>query len=591
MWSMKVITLLLHCYGCLSAADWRPRFSSRNFQNVLQWDPVEPDVPGEEVRYTVQYWSDAKDQQHQTKLECQNITALSCDLTAETPSVFDVHYNAQVLANGRVYGRSYRFKPIAKTVLGQPILSVSSTVSSLLVDVTLPSGPSGISIADIFKNTKRQPFNPATLYTLTITHPKWAAQVNTSTTGQFVLNLKNNNTKYCGYVVYKPSFELGRPPSENTSFCETLPGNPWMLFPWFLVVAALLVVIAAISVACVCFYVSGGKEKSLPEILVSSGNIPPPVLQSPDKYLYISKPEICPKGDQIIYSTIQVKPNVVPVGSGGYSPQDFICQPLPGSSGSSMGMGLHSPTAGQQDTSAQSSDIYSAVGVHVPGEETEGFQQAANEDSGGTNLPRSSLPRKVSWDKGGTGPKLISHVAPPSPELDSQGSNSAGPLLLPTVRDVNGQLIFPALTFQSQSAAAGATLPPHPEGKLHLSDLIHSGEGGPSLSLSLHSLGGSEWSDSGYDQSTVNTPNSSFPPHDSPTQLLLPAFESGYKQNWMPAAPHGITREDSCEHGMTNLLWSWTDAKEEEEEEEEEEEGEERAREIFLGGWVVQIQD
>ena len=137
-------------------------------------------------------------------------------------------------------------------------------------------------------------------------------------------------------------------------------------------------------------------------------------MQSADKYLYISKPEICPKGDPpTVYSTILVQKNVVPAVSEGYSPQDFISQPLPGSSSSSsMGLALRSPSAGQQqDVSAQSSDIYSAVCVHAPGEETEGFPRAASEDSGGAHLSRSTLPRKASWDKDETSPKHIPYVA------------------------------------------------------------------------------------------------------------------------------------------------------------------------------------
>lgn len=46
-----------------------------------------------------------------------------------------------------------------------------------------------------------------------------------NTVGQFVINLKNNRTEYCGYVVYKPESEWGRSGSENASFCITLPGE------------------------------------------------------------------------------------------------------------------------------------------------------------------------------------------------------------------------------------------------------------------------------------------------------------------------------------------------------------------------------
>lgn len=50
-------------------------------------------------------------------------------------------------------------------------------------------------------------------------------QVNESTTGRFVINLKNNHTEYCGHVVYKPGSYWGRTESENASFCVTLPGE------------------------------------------------------------------------------------------------------------------------------------------------------------------------------------------------------------------------------------------------------------------------------------------------------------------------------------------------------------------------------
>lgn len=59
------------------------------------------------------FYSDATEQPYQIKQECQNITALSCNLTAETPSVHDIHYQAKVFVNGRFHGRTNRFKPLA----------------------------------------------------------------------------------------------------------------------------------------------------------------------------------------------------------------------------------------------------------------------------------------------------------------------------------------------------------------------------------------------------------------------------------------------------------------------------------------------
>lgn len=57
-------------------------------------------------------YSDDSDQSYKIKDECQNITALYCDLTAETPFVYDVSYHAKVLVNGRTHGSTEtRFKP------------------------------------------------------------------------------------------------------------------------------------------------------------------------------------------------------------------------------------------------------------------------------------------------------------------------------------------------------------------------------------------------------------------------------------------------------------------------------------------------
>lgn len=50
---------------------------------------------------------------YQTKAECQNIPTLTCDLTAETPSIYSLHYLAQVLVDGQNYGYTTIFKPIA----------------------------------------------------------------------------------------------------------------------------------------------------------------------------------------------------------------------------------------------------------------------------------------------------------------------------------------------------------------------------------------------------------------------------------------------------------------------------------------------
>ncbi len=275
---------------------------------------------------------------------------------------------------------------------------------------------------------------------------------------------------------------------------------------------------------------------------------------------------------------------------GGYSPQDIPCQALHASTGSSVGTGAHSPAKNSEVTSAQSSEIYSVVAVHVPAEENQDFKQATIEDKGTSKLlfPSSG----ESCDKGGTSPKGTSHGVPPLPDLDPCESNPTMPLLLHTVRGPNGQLVLPSLSFQLQSSTGGT------ERKPLLSDLIDSKREGPSLA-SFQSFDSSEWSDSGCDDSTVNTPtqpycNTNYSPSQPVVADFTPSsdaiFNSGYKQNWLPAILRGTESKDIFEYRRTNHHWTWTAPKEEEEGEEDRAQ-EERPTQILLSGWVLQIQE
>ncbi|XP_065814138.1 interferon lambda receptor 1 [Labrus bergylta] len=583
MWSMRVIILLLFCYSCLSTDNQNQKvyFKSMNFNNVLHWVPVEPTFPGQKVLYSVKYWSDAKeDQPYQMKVDCQNITALSCDLTAETPSVYDVHYRAQVCVNGSVHGRTTSFKPLAQTTLGPPSLSIYTTASSLHVEVSLPLGPNGVSVADIITRNKTWPSGSAISYVINITSPKWAAKVNQSSTGRFVINLKNNQTKYCGYVVYMPSAEWGRSKSENASFCTKLQSNHLKILPWLLVSAALLLAVVIISIVSICYYMRGGKEKKMPKPLETPFNTQHRTMDILDGNRHISKVNFNSQGEPTVYATIQVKPNLSAVEAGGYSPQDTWQD----RDNSSEGTGAQSPTSNQEDTSAQSSEIYSVVAVHVPAEENQDGQQGATKERQTGNLPFPSS--RADWEKGGNDPELT------TPELDSIESNAAMPLLLHTVRDSNGQLMLPSLAFQSTTAGG--------EIKPLLSDLIDANKEGPLLA-SFQSFDSSEWSDSGCGDSTVNTPthpycNTNYCPSQPVVSYLQQGcqntpsgdatFESGYKQNWMPTTLLGILSKDSCGYRRTEKLWPWAGSTTEEEEREDEE-----TREIHLGAWGIRIQE
>lgn len=56
----------------------------------------------------------ADGEEYQKKAGCQNITALLCDLTEETPAIPDGHYWARVFVNGELHGcTKTMFTPLA----------------------------------------------------------------------------------------------------------------------------------------------------------------------------------------------------------------------------------------------------------------------------------------------------------------------------------------------------------------------------------------------------------------------------------------------------------------------------------------------
>lgn len=264
-------------------------------------------------------------------------------------------------------------------------------------------------------------------------------------------------------------------------------------------------------------------------------------MQSPDEKLNVYEAQVCtPK---TVYTTIVVMPQVPSIGNGEYSPQDIILQPC---TGSSEGTDDESQILNPQDTSAQSSDIYGAVVVHVPNENNEDIQQATT-DYQKDNNPSLSFSGETR-DKGGMSPTLVTLHG-----LDATETNSARPLMLHTVRNPNGQLMLSSPIFQLQSDTGDEELPFPSERKPLLSDLIDNKMEGPSLA-SLQSFDISDWSDSGCDESTINTPTIYSPSQGTFHQgcLNTPScdvmFESAYKQNWIPEMLLGTAVKDNCEY-------------------------------------------
>ncbi|KAM9724503.1 interferon lambda receptor 1 [Menidia menidia] len=496
MWSVNVMSLLLFCYACLSIGDGEVYFSSKDFFNVLQWDPVNPAFPGQKVLYSVQFHRDYEQHYH-LKQECQNITSLSCNLTAETPSAHDVYYRAKVCVSGRACNCTTSFMPLRHTNLSAPVLSTYTTPSVLHIKVTLPLGPNGVSIADIITKSKQGFSKTVPLYILKITNPEWAAQEIQNTKGQFEINLKYNQTSYCGYVVYRPASEWGRSDSEKAFFCETLKDDR-MLLQWLLMGVALLATVAIISAVCVCNYVKGGKTKSMPQGLVTTFKTCKP-LQHLDKNLIIFEAQVCSENDHKV-NTIKLNQNGSSRASGGYFPQG-VCQ---GSKNSFEGSSEQSRNPDPEDTSAQSSEIYSGVVVHVQPGQNYTFQNVFTKNRE-TRPSVSFSEGEVNSDGHGIIPDSALHEAPTLADFIVGNTSPNHQLVLQTVRTINGQLVCPSLKLMLKSDIDEQM---NPEWKPLLSDLTNC-QDGPSLA-SLQSFDSSELHDSGCDDSAVNTPTGTY---------------------------------------------------------------------------------
>lgn len=509
MRSLVVIYLLFY-YAAVTRGTGNVVFTSKDFTNILKWDPAAPPGPGQEVRYSVAYERDTDKNHFVEKAECVNITERFCDLTPETPAVYDVHYRARVWADGSFYGQTNTFKPIAETVLGAPMLTLETTTTTLRVRVTLPLGPEEEPVKDIMTKYNKGPSKATVVYSLHITNPSWARQEIENTTGHFMVSLKNDQTEYCGYVLYKPAFEWGRPPSENTSFCITSPGNPWMVLPWPIMSVAVMAVAVAVAVCCVRSYVKDDK-KTTPKSLDLFMNTP--------KVLVLQDVGI----SKVVIST---KPSLTSLLDG-YGPRNKI--PLP----------RQEKEACSYDSS-QSSQVYGEVTVQVEDEE-DLFQ-----------LQTLGLAQ--------TGPTLGSVKT--LPQLDNVvvcGNSEAEPLLLDTQRGSDGQLILPMPSFEQKTFSWTTDPQPAPENKPRLSYLIVR------PFVSLHSLDSSECSDSGCDESSVPTPtheycNSQYLPTQGFPQIEPDSQRSqstncgsAYKDHWMPS--------NNC--GNSPYTWSWSGLKEE----------------------------
>ncbi|XP_033837672.1 interferon lambda receptor 1 [Periophthalmus magnuspinnatus] len=547
----RMVIFLLFCYASVTSGQGeKVAFTSRNFINILTWEPAEPRFPGEKVQYSVLYSASDKEKEvFQIKAECQNITELSCDLTDETPAVYDVHYRAKVLVGDSDYGQTRRFRPVAETVLGAPILSHNISRASLHVNVKLPLGRNNESISDIFKKNIKGPSGDFAVYHLIITKPLKATQEIENTSGHFVVNLKDDQMQYCGYVEYKPAVEWGRPRSEKASFCTTQPGPFWM--PWIILSVAVLVAVLLVAVCCVKRYVTHVK-KTWPQSLgfKEQSSDSHEAIMKPEEAHNISKLEIsvC-LSEKIEYANIHMMPPVLSVRDGhsnkilSWTENSF-----------DRGVGVHGRVLRYPDTSTESSVNYGGVVVEENGD----FHQLQTDQAWKNAQWISS---KEGLVESGPSPKTI-----PLSNVNIYENGETQPLLLQTQRDSEGQLM---LSLQAPFSGTTDTLVSLQRKPL-LSYLTVSSDKGSNF-VSLHSLDSSDCSDFGSDENTLPTPtqdygNSHYLPtqpdftHFSPDSQSSLSCDSGtydtpYKQNWMPSISNGTS--------TTNYAWTWSGLKEE----------------------------
>ncbi|XP_052345376.1 uncharacterized protein LOC118364302 isoform X2 [Oncorhynchus keta] len=267
---------------------------------------------------------------------------------------------------------------------------------------------------------------------------------------------------YCGYVVYTPKREMYRNASESCTFCVALPGEHWLLFPWFLLLGCLLLGSFLLPVVVCRHYV---RKKSTDALKLTTSNVPPPMWHPPGAITYsIAKSYHYPVGfsyGDLESGKLQMGPKFTSSGSGSYSPQD-------------------EPSSIVQPSTGQGASLLSDL---VTTGETE-------------------------WLGPGTGREeertIYTQISP--------------------------------LCFNNSNDSPSHSIPP-----INLADCETSSM----------------------------------------------TFLSGYKQHWVPLAPQGLTAEDNFGISSYAPQQAWID--QEEEAEEGEEGGNERIREFFLGGWVVQI--
>lgn len=120
----------------------RVHFQSRNFHNVLHWQPGRASASSSSI-YFVQYKIYGQ-RQWKNKEDCWGIPELFCDLTNETSDVQEAYYGrvkTAVAGTHSAWTMTRRFTPWWETKIGPPGMNITQVNGSLLVILHPPEIP------------------------------------------------------------------------------------------------------------------------------------------------------------------------------------------------------------------------------------------------------------------------------------------------------------------------------------------------------------------------------------------------------------------------------------------------------------------
>ncbi|KAK1806389.1 hypothetical protein P4O66_004907, partial [Electrophorus voltai] len=569
------------CYDCNMT---NAHFESQNFYTVLRWEAVA--IPGEEVRYRVQY--NKYGEASRPMAGCQNISIPFCNLTSVMTDVRS-RYSAKIMVNEKC-GQNVVFTPSEQTILGAPKLSTSVAGSTVTVRATAPMGPQNLSIDKIICWEKCQGSDEAPInYIVRLTHPETEVerqQPFENKSGTVTLHHLELGKEYCGIVLYQLTHPAVNRHSENATFCVTLPavGKPWMQVLFMSGLVALVFLATPALVLCQ-LYVT--RKRRVPAALIMSKNNTVPYY--PDPQVVIADVKIC---SEFIKNTDKFEPQSHPVlhrrsnpvsNESGYAVQDHhsqIWQSYTNPQSTSVG------TCDQNTTSSNSYSM--VVSISVPGPEDP--SQFAKDGCVGDSIMSGTSGQVCATEDRDSFQVLC------NPELEHEMGmveSRCDLLMLPVLRDSNENLKFSSIFFQpvssSDLAHSSENTPP-------VTDLTPAGERCPLLT-ELVTMDESEWlgSELGLNCRRAYLPNgapqscSVFCSTETAPLALFSDSVSNYRKNWVPGiSPETQLNKRDCT--MRTVQLHALAEQQEEEAEEEEKETQSRFGSIALGGWMLQIQ-